>query len=314
MKKKIPLIVIAGPTGIGKSSLAMNLAQNLSTDIISADSRQIYLDFDIGTAKPDKNEQSLVKHHLIDIADPKKNFTLAEYAEKAKEIINFVYSQNKIPMLVGGTGLYIKTLIEGFNVPEVEPNYELRKKLTEKANSEEGAKLLYERALSIDPQAMLKIHQNDLIRVIRVIEIFETTGKQFSSLIKKESEPVYDLIYVGLDLEREKLYERISIRVEQMIEFGLIGEVNNIIDKYGSDLPLLKTINYREVKEYLEGILTLDETKELMKKNTRNFAKRQLTWFRHDPYINFFKSENQDDLNIVREHVLKQVREKFKNG
>ena len=311
MKKKIPLIVIAGPTGIGKSSLAMSLAQDLSTDIISADSRQIYRDFDIGTAKPDNHEQSLVKHHLIDIADPKENFTLAEYTEKAKEVIDLIYNQNKIPMLVGGTGLYIKTLIEGFNVPEVGPNPELRKNLTNIASTSDGAKSLYEKALSIDPQAMLKIHQNDLIRVIRVIEVFETTGKQFSSLVKKESEPVYNLIYVGLDLEREKLYQRIALRVDKMIELGLIDEVKNIINKYGNDLPLLKTINYREIKEYLENKLTLDETKELMKKNTRNFAKRQLTWFRHDPYINFFKSEDQNDIQIVREHVLKQVSEKF---
>lgn len=311
MKKKIPLIVIAGPTGIGKSSLAMSLAQDLSTDIISADSRQIYRDFDIGTAKPDNYEQALVKHHLIDIADPTENFTLAEYTERAKEVIDLVHNQNKIPMLVGGTGLYIKTLIEGFNVPEVGPNTELRKDLTEIASTSDGAKSLYEKALSIDPQAMLKIHQNDLIRVIRVIEVFETTGKQFSTLVKKESEPVYDLIYVGLDLEREKLYQRIGLRVDKMIELGLIDEVKNIINKYGNDLPLLKTINYREIKEYLEDKLTLDETKELMKKNTRNFAKRQLTWFRHDPYINFFKSEDQNDVQIVREHVLKQVSEKF---
>lgn len=310
MKNKIPLIVIAGSTGIGKSNLAMYLAQKLNTDIISADSRQIYRDFDIGTAKPDINEQKLVKHHLIDIVDPQKNFTLAEYNEEAKKVINNLYNEQKIPMLVGGTGLYIKTLIQGFEVPEVEPDLQLRKELTEKAESE-GKQELYEMAKKIDPVAMLKIHENDIRRVIRVIEVFKTTGKQFSLLGKKSEESIYDLIYIGLEVEREKLYQRISDRVEKMIKMGLIDEVKNIIIKYGDELPLLKTINYREIKQYLDGLISLEEAVELMKKDTRNFAKQQITWFKHDPYIKFFRAENAEDLESIKKYVINQVNEKF---
>ena len=310
MKNKIPLIVIAGSTGIGKSNLAMYLAQKLNTDIISADSRQIYRDFDIGTAKPDINEQKLVKHHLIDIVGPQKNFTLAEYNEEAKKIINNLYNEQKIPMLVGGTGLYIKTLIQGFEVPEVEPDLQLRKELTEKAESE-GKQELYEMAKKIDPVAMLKIHENDIRRVIRVIEVFKTTGKQFSLLGKKAEESIYDLIYIGLEVKREKLYQRISDRVEKMIKMGLIDEVKNIIIKYGDELPLLKTINYREIKQYLDGLISLEEAVELMKKDTRNFAKQQITWFKHDPYIKFFRAENAEDLESIKKYVINQVNEKF---
>ncbi len=310
MVKKIPLIVIAGPTGIGKSNLAMYLAQKLDTDIISADSRQIYKYFDIGTAKPDINEQSLVKHHLIDVAEPQDIFTLAEYSQMAKDKINQIYNDKKIPLLVGGTGLYVKTIIQGFEVPEVPPDFELRNKLTAKAQLE-GNQELYETASKIDPVAMLKIHQNDLIRVIRIIEIFETTGKKFSSLSKKSNESLYNLIYVGLDIEREKLYQRISDRVEKMIDMGLVDEVKNLIQKFGNDLPLLKTINYREIKDFLDGIISFEDAKELMKKDTRNFAKRQLTWFRNDPYITFLNSETEENLDKIKDYIMNQVNEKF---
>lgn len=306
MKKKIPLVIIAGATGIGKSNLALSLAQELNTDIISADSRQIYTNFDIGTAKPNLIEQNLIKHHLIDICDPKEIYSLSQYTNQARKIIEEIYNKGKLPLLVGGTGLYIKTLIEGFSVPEVEPDHQLRKDLTEKAKNE-GNNILYEMAREIDPKAMEKIHQNDLIRIIRVIEVYKNTGNKFSELGRKESEPVYDLTYVGLDIEREKLYNRIGLRVEKMVEDGLIEEVENIIKKYGAELPLLKTINYREIKQYLNKELTLDESKELMKKDTRNFAKRQLTWFRNDPYIKFFNCESNSDIEIIKKYIKSQI-------
>lgn len=306
MSKKIPLIIIAGPTGIGKSNLALSLAQELKTDIISADSRQIYKDFDIGTAKPDLKEQELVKHHLIDICDPREIYSLSQYTNDAKKIIEETYNKEKMPLLVGGTGLYIKTLIEGFTVPEVEPDYKLREELTTKSK-QEGNEELYKYAQSIDPKAMEKIHLNDLIRIIRVIEVYKNTGKKFSELGKKSTEPVYDLIYIGLDIEREKLYKRIGLRVDKMIEQGLIDEVKKIISKYGSDLPLLKTINYREIKQYLDNELSLEEAIELMKKDTRNFAKRQLTWFRNDPYINFFNCETEENLESIKSFIREKI-------
>lgn len=310
MSKKIPLVIIAGATGIGKSNLALSLAQELKTDIISADSRQIYIDFDIGTAKPTLEEQKIVKHHLIDICNPKDVFSLSQYTGEAKKIIQEIYEQKKIPLLVGGTGLYIKTLIQGFSVPEVPPKQELRDELTKKANLN-GNKELYEIAKTIDPKAMEKIHENDLIRIIRVLEVYETTGKKFSELGTKSNEPIYDLIYIGLDLDREKLYKRIGLRVDKMVEEGLIDEVIHIINKYGSDLPLLKTINYREVKQYLDKELSLEDAKELMKKDTRNFAKRQLTWFRNDPYINFFNCENTSDIENIKGYIRNSLKDKI---
>jgi len=304
MEKKIPLIVIAGPTGIGKSMLAMELAQKLGTDIISADSRQIYRDLDIGTAKPSAEEQKLVKHHMIDWCAPTTTFTVAEYTSLVKPLIESIYQSGKIPLMAGGTGLYIKSLIEGFTIPEVEALPEFRQKLTEEAQHS-GNQVLYERAKSIDPEAMLKIHENDLFRIIRVLEVYESSGKPFSSLKKRSAELQYDLTYIGLDLEREKLYHRIGLRVDKMIDGGLPDEVKMIIEKYGNDLKLLKTINYREIRDFIKGDTSLEEATELMKKDTRNFAKRQLTWFRNDPNIKWEKFESIDDVKRIIAKILK---------
>ncbi|MBC7475577.1 MAG: tRNA (adenosine(37)-N6)-dimethylallyltransferase MiaA [Candidatus Sericytochromatia bacterium] len=296
--KKIPLTIIAGPTGIGKSSLAMQIAENIGTDLISADSRQVYKYFDVGTAKPTKEEQRMIKHHLIDLREPTEIFAVAEYLKLVKPLIEDINQDGKMPLIVGGTGLYIKTLVEGFSIPEVESLPDLRKKLVKEAE-EYGNAVIYQRAKEIDPEAMTRIHENDIIRVIRVLEVFENTGKLFSSLRVRASEPIYDLTYICLDMDREKLYTRIGQRVEQMFEQGLLDEVKSIIEKYGSDLQLLKTINYRETREHLLGNLNLEETKELMKKNTRNFAKRQLTWFRNDPLITFMNAETKEDINKI---------------
>lgn len=307
--KKIPLIIIAGPTGIGKSLLGMELAQELKTDIISSDSRQLYKYFDIGSAKPSLVDRALIKHHIIDIWEPTLTFTVSDFVELVKPIVEDLYNKGKIPLIVGGTGLYIKALIEGFSIPRVEPAPEIREKLKKEAE-EKGNKVLYERALQVDPISMQKIHENDLIRIIRVLEVFETTGKPISQVRAKEEESPYDLTYLYLDSDRDKLYERISLRVEKMFEEGLLEEVKSIIDQFGIDLPLLETINYREPKQYLLGKATLEETKELMKKNTRNFAKRQLTWFRNSEHIERRLFESQDDVKSIKESILS----KFKIG
>lgn len=305
MKKqaKIPLIVIAGPTGIGKSYLGMQLAKKLDTPIISADSRQIYIDFDIGTAKPTLLEQKEVKHYMIDIANPVNTYTVSEYTAKVKPLIQKIYEAGKIPLIVGGTGLYIKTLIQNYSMPEIPPMQDLRDNL-KKLAEEKGNDFLYEKAKEIDPLASSKIHANDLFRVIRILEVFESTGKKLSELQKRDDEPFYDLTYIGLDLDREKLYQRIESRVDKMIEDGLLDEVEFIMSKYGKDLPLLKTINYQEPRDFLLGNCTLDESKELMKKNTRNFAKRQLTWFRNDPFIAWKKAETMQDFDNILNFII----------
>jgi len=308
-KNKIPLIVITGATGIGKSALAMELAQEINTELISADSRQIYKEFNIGTAKPTLEEQNLVKHHMIDIREPQENFTVAEYIEEVTPVIEDVYKRNKVPLMVGGTGLYVKSVIEGFSIPRVEPLPELRKELKEQAEKF-GNAFLYQKAMDIDPESTSKIHENDIFRVVRILEIFEQTGKAMSSLKARSNEPIYDLIYVGLDLDREILYERIGLRVEKMFEEGLLKEVEQIIEKYGKDLPLLQTINYREVKSFLLGEITFEEAKELMKKDTRNFAKRQLTWFRQDKNLIWKEIRDYDDIKTIISYIKEKMIEK----
>jgi tRNA dimethylallyltransferase len=304
--KDIPLVIICGPTGIGKTSLGIEIARNINGEIISADSRQIYKDFDIGTAKPTKEERNLIKHYLIDFVEPTYNFTVSEYLNLAKETIIHIVNKNKIPIIVGGTGLYIKAVTEDFDIPKVKPDYEIRNKLKEISKTEEGKSYLYKKAVEIDPKAMEKIHKNDLIRIIRLIEVFETTGNKISEMRKKNVNNSYKLAYLSLDIERNELYKRICIRVNKMIEEGLIDEVKFIINKYGKDLPLLKTINYKEIREYLLGNINLENTIELMKKNTRNFAKRQLTWFRNTPNINIF-SLKENSLNDIINFIRKKV-------
>lgn len=303
---KIPLIVISGPTGIGKTSIGIEIAKYFNSEIISADSRQIYKDFNIGTAKPTRDEINLVNHHLIDFVEPTYNFTVSEYLNLAKEKIREIYEKNKIPIIVGGTGLYIKAVTEDFEIPKVKPNYEIRDNLKKISETEEGRNYIYNRALEIDPEAMKRIHKNDLFRIIRVIEVYETTNKRISSIRKKNLDNVYNLIHITLDIDRNELYKRIGTRVDKMINDGLIDEVKFLIKKYGINLPLLKTINYREIKEYLSNNLSLEEAIELMKKDTRNFAKRQLTWFRNSDNINIFSLKN-NSLNDIIEFIQEKI-------
>lgn len=303
MSEKIPLIIIAGPTGVGKSFIGTEISKILDTPLISADSRQIYKYFDIGTAKPNLKEQEEVKHYMIDIAEPTERYTVAEYSDQVTPLIKEVYKSGKIPLIVGGTGLYIKAIVQGFSMPQVEEQPELRKELKEKA-LEFGNSVLYQEAMSIDPDSASKIHENDLFRVIRILEVYKTTGKKLSELRSKTEEPNYKLTYIGINCDRDELYKRIGDRVEVMIKDGLLNELKDLVENYGEDLPLLQTINYREPLEYLQGKTSLDEAKELMKKNTRNFAKRQLTWFRNDPYITWQNLESKNDKDKILEYIM----------
>jgi tRNA dimethylallyltransferase len=303
MSEKIPLIIIAGPTGVGKSFIGTEISKILNTPLISADSRQIYKHFDIGTAKPTLKEQEEVKHYMIDIAEPTERYTVAEYSDQVTPLIKEIYESGKIPLIVGGTGLYIKAIVQGFSMPQVEEQPELRKELKEKA-LEVGNSVLYQEAMSIDPESASKIHENDLFRVIRILEVYKTTGKKLSELRSKTEEPNYDLTYIGINCDRDELYTRIGNRVEVMIKDGLLNELKDLVENYGEDLPLLQTINYREPLEYLQGKVSIDEAKELMKKNTRNFAKRQLTWFRNDPYITWQNLESKNDKDKILEYIM----------
>jgi tRNA dimethylallyltransferase len=282
------LIVICGATATGKSGLALNLAQKLDSIIISADSRQVYRDFNIGTAKPTKQEQILVPHYLIDVCDPRETMTLADFQEQAKVLIS---PSSSFPLLVGGTGLYIKSITKGMKIPRVAPQQELRKQLESL-----GQRQLYAILQKIDPTAADKIHPNDPVRTLRACEVFYVTGKPISQQ-QGENPPNYPILQIGLDSEGDKLTKRIALRTEKMVQDGFVTEVQYLVQKYGATLPLLNTLGYQEIKQYLAGEISLEKAKELTVLHTRQFAKRQRTWFRAYPEIEWFDSDDPNLFN-----------------
>jgi tRNA dimethylallyltransferase len=286
------LIVICGATATGKSSLALKLAQKLNTIIISADSRQVYQEFDIGTAKPSLKDQNLVPHYLIDICNPNETLTLAQYQEQTQTIINS--NSTKPILLVGGTGLYIKAIVRGLKIPRVSPQPELRSHLETFSQRERYAFLT-----QIDENAALKIHPNDSVRTIRALEVYYVTGKPISEQ-QGEKPPPYSILQIGLDCDLDLLELRIRKRTEIMLNQGLVKEVEYLINKYGEDLPLLNTLGYGEIKQYLVGEISLSEAKNLIVLHTRQFAKRQRTWFKADSNIHWFDANSQ---NLLEENL-----------
>ncbi len=282
------LIVICGATATGKSSLALALAKRLKAIIISADSRQVYREFDIGTAKPTLNEQQEVPHYLIDICEPTETLTVADYQQQAQGLIHSAVSPT---LLVGGTGLYIRSIVQGLKIPRVAPNSELRSQLLLL-----GQLQLYAMLQQVDPLAAQKIHANDTVRTLRALEVYYVTGNPISEQ-QGENPPNYPILQIGLDCPNpEDLQKRVEQRTEQMIAAGLVVEVEFLCKKYGVDLPLLNTLGYQEIKEYLLGNVSLSEAKDLIILHTRQFAKRQRTWFRANPAIAWFDAE---DLELI---------------
>ena len=302
MTSKKMVIAIVGPTGSGKTSLAIKLASVLpekigfsSAEIISCDSRQIYEDMDIATAKPTKDEISKIPHHLTDFVSPlTKDFSVAVYVEKAQEIINNLLNEKKLPLVVGGTGLYFKSLLGEFDIPKVAPNFELREKLNQKSN-EELHKILSEK----DPVLAEKIHQNNKNKIVRALEVIEALNIPMSQAQKKK-ESQYDILWVGLDSKkREFLYERINKRCEKMLEEGLLNELKFILEKYGENDLIKATIGYSEFLPYLTGEISYEEAVSKFKQHTRNYAKRQLSWFRADKSINWFFIDEMNEQQIL---------------
>ncbi|MBN3911488.1 MAG: tRNA (adenosine(37)-N6)-dimethylallyltransferase MiaA [Nostoc sp. NMS1] len=289
------LIVICGATATGKSSLALALAMRLGSVIISADSRQVYRKFDIGTAKPTVAEQKLVPHYLIDICDPTDTMTVADYQEQTQALIASV---DVTPLLlVGGTGLYIRSIVQGMKIPRVAPQIELRSQLESL-----GQPQLYAILQQVDPVATQKIHANDSVRTLRALEVYYVTGYPISEQ-QGENPPNYPILQIGLDCDVEKLGNRIKQRTDQMIADGLVAEVEYLCQKYGADLSLLNTLGYQEIKQYLAGDISLDEAKELIVLHTRQFAKRQRTWFRAYPQIEWFDANDPELLDKVWHRV-----------
>ena len=287
------LIVICGSTATGKSGLALALAQRLGSTIISADSRQVYREFDIGTAKPTLAERQLVPHYLIDICNPTETLTVADYQQQAQALITAA----PLPLLVGGTGLYIKSVVRGMKIPRVAPNMALRSQL-----SSLGQTQLYAFLQQVDPLAAQKIHPNDPVRTLRALEVFYVTGRPISEQ-QGENPPNYPILQIGLECDSAHLTRRIEQRTEQMLAAGWEAEVQFLCQKYGFDLPLLDTLGYQEMKQYLMGEISLAKANELTVLHTRQFAKRQRTWFRAYPEIEWFDVQQPDLVEKVWQRV-----------
>ncbi len=278
---KPKVIVICGPTASGKTALSIELAKKINGEIISSDSMQIYKDMDIGTAKPTKQEMQEIKHYLLNFVEPDQRYSVAQFKKDAEKAIEEILAKNKVPIIVGGTGLYVDSLIYGIEYQEIELDKKYREELEEKAQKE-GLETLYEQAQKIDPQAMEKISANDKKRILRILEIYHSTGKTKTQqeIESRKNEVKYDYKVFALNMEREKLYERINKRVDIMIEQGLIQEVENLCSKYTEFPTAMQGLGYKEVVEYLQGKISEQEMIEKIKMETRRYAKRQLTWFR----------------------------------
>ena len=289
------VIVLVGPTGIGKSKIAVNLSAFFPSEIVSADSMQVYKYMNIGTAKPSREERRAVPHHMIDIIYPDQYFSAGEYAKMARDKINRIINSGKTPILVGGSGLYIRAVIDGlFSEPMVK---ETIKKRVRTQLAEKGSHYMYGKLKKVDSIAAAKIHPNDWRRIIRALEVFLSTGETISTLQSKAKAESIDCQYriIGLKTERKNLYRRIESRVDLMFKKGLTREVRQLIKRgYDENLLPMQSLGYREVLEYLNGHYGLDDAKALIKQNTRHFAKRQMTWFNKDSRTNWIEISDAD--------------------
>lgn len=296
--QKQKVIVIGGPTASGKTGLSIELAKKINGEIVSADSMQIYKEMDIGTAKPSKEEMQGIKHYMLSIIKPDKRFSVAEYKLQAKKAIKEILEKGKVPIVIGGTGLYIETLIYEIEFPEIETDLEYRKEL-EKVVEEKGLQYLYNKAVEIDKCAMEKISINDKKRILRVLEIYHKTGKTKSELeANSKKEPEYNYKLFAINMEREILYDRINKRVDIMLENGLVEEVKKIIQSYKEFPTAMQGLGYKEVVEYLQETISYEQMKEKIKQETRRYAKRQLTWFRKYDNITWLDGLNEVEKNV----------------
>jgi tRNA dimethylallyltransferase len=301
-----PLVVIVGPTAVGKTEISLQLAERLDGEIVSMDSRLFYRGMDIGTAKPSYQEQARVPHHLIDVADPDEIWSLADFQRAAREVIQGIHQRKKLPFLVGGTGQYVRAVIEGWDLPGQEADVELRTEL-EKWGQAVGAKSLHERLAILDPDAAQVIQYQNVRRTVRALEVIFRTGRRFSEQ-RQRSESPYSLLVIGLIRPRPQLYGRLDDRIEQMLAQGFLDEVRELLAKgYSTDLPTMSAIGYREITAHLRGEVSLEEAVIRMKRSTRDFVRRQANWFKTtDPNIHWFEV-GADTVNEV-ERVIRSNR------
>ena len=285
-----PLIVVVGPTAVGKTATAVRLCQDFSGEIVSADSRQIYRGMDIGTAKPTSMQLAATPHHLIDVVDPDQTLGLAEYQQKAYAAITDVLGRDRTPFLVGGTGQWVHAVVQGWCVPQVSPDPQLRADLQAEAELF-GSQQLHARLTEVDPAAAAKIDFRNVRRVIRALEVYLKTGVPISQQQRAQTPP-YRILQIGLTVPREMLYAHVDARVDRMMAEGLLAEVQGLIDSgYGLNLPAMSGLGYRQIGQHLTGHITLDRAVSLIKKETRRFIRQQYNWFRlNDPTIHWLDS------------------------
>ena len=306
MRPKV--IVIVGPTASGKTAISIELAKKLNGEIISSDSMQIYKDMDIGTAKVTTEEMQGIKHYLVDCISPDERYTVSDFKKDAESAIEEILAKGKMPIIVGGTGLYVNALIYGIEYQDMDLDEDYRNELMNKAETEEGLLSLWNEANKIDPKAMEIISKNDKKRIIRVLEIYKSTGKTKTELekISRANGVKYDYKVFGITMNREKLYERINKRVDIMIEQGLVDEVRNLLNKYDKFPTAMQGLGYKEVKQYFDEILSYEEMIEKIKQETRRYAKRQLTWFRANKdtvWLDSNENTIEENINIILERL-----------
>ncbi|WP_031514587.1 tRNA (adenosine(37)-N6)-dimethylallyltransferase MiaA [Desulfofalx alkaliphila] len=309
MKK--PLLAVVGPTATGKTEVGVNLSQKIDGEVVSADSMLVYKGMDIGTAKPSMEERQGIPHHMIDVAVPTEDYSVARYQREARKVVAEIHNRNKIPVIVGGTGLYIRAVVDEYNFDVPGENREIRQSLLQQAN-EKGTQWLHRELSLVDPRAAERIHHKNVRRVIRALEVYKLTGKPFSSFQQAEykSRPEYKVALFGLTMPREILYKRIEKRVDIMLEQGLVEEVQGLI-KQGvkAHVTSMQGLGYKEIASYLAGELTLAQAVELIKRDTRRYAKRQLTWFKRDPRIIWFDMNKYNNIDLVADEIIKTWQE-----
>ncbi len=308
--KKKPMIILTGPTAVGKTDLSIQLAKAIDGEIISADSMQVYRHMDIGSAKVTPEEMDGVPHHLIDVLEPEEEFNVVVFQKLAKEALTGIYERGHIPIIVGGTGFYIQALLYDIDFTENDGDTAIRREL-EKLAQTQGAGCLHQMLQEIDPESAAAIHQNNVKRVIRAIEFYRQTGKKISlhNEQEREKQSPYQFLYYVLDTDRKTLYERIDRRVDLMMEHGLVDEVKHLADMGCTrDMVSMQGLGYKEILDYLSGEIPLEEAVYILKRDTRHFAKRQITWFKRERDVRWLELEQfQNDRKKVLEHILDEI-------
>jgi tRNA dimethylallyltransferase len=303
------IVILVGPTAVGKTDISIAMAKALKGEIISADSAQVYKYMDIGTAKIAVEDMQGVPHYMIDEVYPDQSFSVAQFRDKADNYISEISARGKLPIIAGGTGLYINALINNLDFTKSVGDEDFREKMQEIADNK-GNEYLHEMLKEVDPESYQRLHANDVRRVIRALEVYEFTGKTISYFQEesKKIPPRYNYAFVGLTMDRQKLYDRINQRVDIMMEKGLVAEVQKLLSMgYNRDLVSMQALGYKEIVQYLEGEISMDEALFILKRDSRHYAKRQLTWFRRDDRIKWFDVDEFHDRAILEKNIINYI-------